>query len=782
MRWIVLTVFSFSGVCGLIYQVAWNRIFSLALGSSVYAFSLIVTTFILGLALGAMVFSKWCDGFSDRLYILGLLQAGVGIFALILLPLYGKIPFLNRLGYEVFGATFITVQWTNFGIIFFFLFLPTFMMGGQFPVVVKLIARNFSRVGNNIGNAYAFNTVGAIIGSFVGGFILIPLIGIQKTILVAVFLNLAIGLGLLIIVRKVSFNFKVYVIPAIAIICLVFAQSIPEWDKAIISSGSYMPYRIKDLDEAIRKTNRVLFYREGLHTTVTTELSVSGNIFLRVNGKTDASLALDMRTQLLSGYLPMFLHEGPDSVLVIGQGSGITLGAVEQFPSNEIDLVEISDGVIEGSRYFDPFNHFALDDQRLKIFLEDGRNHVALTDKRYDVIISEPSNPWISGVGTLFTLEFFQLLRDRLEPGGIACIWVHTNMSPESFKSIVKTYRQVFPKVVMWESIIGDDYLLIGSEKPYRLRYEEVQKYLEDPKIAMDMKKIGIHEVKDLMSLFLMSGKGLDNFSADAPIHTDDNLLLEFRAPAYIYKDERSTLVRELAPHFKIDTNIVSFRTIEDQKREEIQEAIARLKRSESQVEEIKRKARAQGLLEAAEEDFNAGRLVQAEQKYAEILMLEPDHVLAYLNIGKAYQAQDKIERAEWAYRKTIEINPFYVFGSIALAKLHIASGRYKDAIKTIEKLKSWYSKDAEAHVYLGLAYSFLKKNKQAEKAFKEALKLDPLLPQAHYYSGLYFAKNQPSQASKHLKKFLKLGPNVTSAKLIHNAKNLLNKLESSGS
>ena len=113
-----------------------------------------------------------------------------------------------------------------------------------------------------------------------------------------------------------------------------------------------MPYRIGDLSEAEARTNKILFYREGTHTTVTTELSVSGNIFLRVNGKTDASLAMDMRTQLLSGYLPMLLHADPKSALVIGQGSGITLGAVEQFPVKNVDLVEISSAVIEGFPFF----------------------------------------------------------------------------------------------------------------------------------------------------------------------------------------------------------------------------------------------------------------------------------------------------------------------------------------------------------------------------------------------------------------------------------------------
>ena len=778
LRWTTLIIFGVSGTCALIYQVAWNRIFSLLLGSSVYAFSLIVATFVLGLAFGAAAFARWCDKFSDRVCVFGVLQVGIGISVLMLLPFYGKIPLWNRWGYETLGAAFGKAQWTNFGIIFLFLLVPTFLMGGQFPVVVRLIAGNFYRMGRHIGNAYAFNTVGAIIGSFIGGFILIPFIGLQKTIIVAVFLNVTLGLCLLAFASKVSFNFKMYVIPSIVFCFLVSAKSIPPWDRAIMSSGSYMPYRIKDLDEAINRTNKILFYQEGLHTTVTTELAASGNIFLRVNGKTDASLALDMRTQLLSGYLPMLLHENPRSALVIGHGSGITLGAVERFPIESIDLVEISKGVIDGSRYFYPFNHDALSDKRVRVLLEDGRNHVALTDKKYDIIISEPSNPWISGVGTLFTEEFFQLLKSKLNPGGIACIWVHTNLSPESFKSIIKTYRRSFPNVVMWESIVGDDYLLIGSKEPYHLRYEKTQEHLLEPEIKKDMKKIGVKKVEDLMSLVLMSGEGLDRFSEKAPVHTDDNLLLEFSTPAYIYKDDRVSLVRQLTPYFNIDVNLVSFdKDLGERERNRIRKGIASLKRSQSQIEEIKRKARIQGLLESAEEDFNAGRIVQAERKYAEILMIEPEHIMAYLNLGKVYQVQEKPKRAEWAYRKTLDINPFYIFGSLALAKFQIAFGKAEDAVNTLQKLNAWHSGDAEAWVYLGLAYSFLKRNGKAGTAFEKALRLDPGLPEAYYYAGIFYASGNVFRAKRNLKTFLELASGETSPKLVERARKLLSEL-----
>ena len=350
----ILLAFGFSGWCALTYQIAWNRILSLLLGSSIYAFSLILTTFILGLALGTMVFSHMVNKFKNPLVVFGFLQIGIGVSAIAMIPLFENIPFINRWVYQNWNMEFATIQWSVFLVIFCFLFIPTFFMGGQFPVVVRLVVRKLGTLGHSIGKVYASNTVGTIIGSFLAGFVLIPWIGVQNTILVAVGLNLLVGTTVLVFSADLALNSKIYVLPAILVVCFLYGRSMETWDKSIISSGSYMPYRIGDLSEAEKKANKILFFKEGTHTTVTTELSVSGNIFLRVNGKTDASLAMDMRTQLLSGYLPMFLHEDPESVLVIGQGSGITLGAVEQFPIKSVDLVEISSAVIEGSRYFDP--------------------------------------------------------------------------------------------------------------------------------------------------------------------------------------------------------------------------------------------------------------------------------------------------------------------------------------------------------------------------------------------------------------------------------------------
>lgn len=775
----VLLAFGVSGFCALVYQLTWNRILSLLLGSSVYAFSLILSIFILGLALGTVGFARWVTRMKDLIKVFGLLQIGIGCSALAALPFFGEIPFVNRWVYQNWDIDFAAVQLSNLLIIFTLLFLPTFFMGAQFPVVVKLLTRGLSNLGSDVGRVYASNTVGTIVGSFVGGFLMIPFLGIQNSVLTAVFINLLLAVGLLSLSSSLKPWMKLYGLPLVLLVCLWGGVSMNAWNKAVISSGSFMPYRIKDLQQAEAGVNKILFYKEGTHTTVTTELAVSGNIFLRVNGKTDASLALDMRTQLLSGYLPMFFKQDPQSVLVIGQGSGITLGAVEQFSDvKEIDLVEISPAVIEGSQFFGPFNHQALDDSRLTTILEDGRNHVALSDKKYDVIISEPSNPWISGVGALFTKDFFHLLKNRLAEEGVACIWVHTNMSPESFKSITRSFSTVFPHVTMWESIVGDDYLLIGSSKEYGLPYERVQKLLKQETIGKDLNRIGIHNVRDLFSLMIMSRDQILRFSGEALIHTDDNSLLEFNAPKYIYKDDRDVLVRQLTPYIKAEPSFIKSNAPDADMRAAILAKFSGVERSESQVAEIKRHARIDQLLDEAMKAFNAGDYLRALSHYGEILKLDPEHVMTYLNRGNVLNALKRYEEAETSYRKTLALNPYYVFGSVALAKLYLSIGKPAQAVRVLEKVLEWYVGDGEVRVYLGLSYGIQKKSRQAIQEFEKALVLDSGYASAHYYLGVQTQKIDPAKSRKHLRAYLSAAETgIPNEKMVASAKKILKKL-----
>ncbi|MDG1928114.1 MAG: fused MFS/spermidine synthase, partial [Nitrospinaceae bacterium] len=220
----ILLSFAVSGLAALVYQVAWTRILSLLLGSSVYAFSLILAVFIFGLALGTAITSNLLERMRYLIRSFGITQIIIGFSSLFIVPLFGRIPFVNRWVYENLGQQFQLMQGANFITILGLLFIPTFFMGAQFPIVIKILATKLETVGQNVGRAYAFNTVGAIIGSFLAGFVLIPMLGIQATIFSMVFLNVLLGITLLAIGSQLSLNWKIYGLPGVFIFCVFISN------------------------------------------------------------------------------------------------------------------------------------------------------------------------------------------------------------------------------------------------------------------------------------------------------------------------------------------------------------------------------------------------------------------------------------------------------------------------------------------------------------------------------------------------------------------------------
>ena len=330
----------------------------------------------------------------------------------------------------------------------------------------------------------------------------------------------------------------------------------------------------------------------------------------------------------------------------------------------------------------------------------------------------------------------------------------------------------------MWESIAGDDYLLIGSENEYGLSYEKAQQYFSDETVGRDLHRIGIDNTPDLLSLMIMSREKLLEFSASAPLHTDDNSLLEFNAPKYVYKDDRAVLVRQLTPFIELEPEFVDFSKTDTGVRAKVAEKLSKLERSESQIEDIKSKAKLERLLDQAMEAYNVGDISSALQSYQEILELDPDHVMTHYNMGNIFLELRLMDKAESSYQSTLEINPFYVFGSIGLARLHVFSRQPDKAIKVLHDTLTWYAGDQEVSLYLGLAYAFKKDSERAIQEFKKSLEWDPVFPPAHYYLGIQYQTWNPKLAKKHLQTFLKLAPlRPGYENLQPKARKILNKL-----
>jgi spermidine synthase len=274
--------------------------------------------------------------------------------------------------------------------------------------------------------------------------------------------------------------------------------------------------------------------------------TLTGERSLAIDGKVDASTGRDMFTQKLLAHLPLLLHPDPRRVAIVGLGSGVTLASALAHPIASADVVEISPEVVEASAQFESVNRRALDDPRTRLVRGDGRTHLSLTSRRYDVVISEPSNPWMAGVAALFTQDFFRAVRERLEPGGLFCQWAHTyDIGDADLRSIVATFRAVFPDGTMW--LIGDgDLLLVGSERvapnpetkangSLVSRLDAMSLTWQRPGVREDLGAVGLREPFSLLSLFVGGPSEMSRYAAGAAVQTDDRMALEFSGPSAIF-------------------------------------------------------------------------------------------------------------------------------------------------------------------------------------------------------------------------------------------------------
>ena len=338
---------------------------------------------------------------------------------------------------------------------------------------------------------------------------------------------------------------------ALAAAVLVAGIALPHWDRLLLSSGAYKyaaAMRGPSLETALA-AGELLSYREGATGTVAVR-RLAGTVSLAIDGKVDASNAGDMLTQRLLAHVPLLLHPSPKRVAILGLGSGVTLGSALTHPLEAATVLEISPEVVDASRFFDADNHHALADPRTRLVLGDGRTHLMLGRETYDVIVSEPSNPWMAGISSLFTREFFAGAKARLAPGGVLCQWAHTyDISRDDLRSIVATFLTAFPDGSMW--LVGDaDVLLVGSTGPLDDRIAGIATAWQRPGVAEDLATVGAVEPYDITSLFVAHGAALKAWAEGAPLQTDDRSQLEFSGPRNIFglsRDDNATTLRELA-------------------------------------------------------------------------------------------------------------------------------------------------------------------------------------------------------------------------------------------
>ena len=523
-----------SGFVALVYEVTWTRILAMILGPTTYAFSAMLVAFIGGLAIGSAIAAAIVPRIRRHGLWLGVALMATAVIALLACLRLDSLPLTIAAAAGRADASFTSVFALQVGLAIALQLPMTIALGATFPLAIALAAPAREEMPADAAAIYAANTAGAITGALAGSFVLIPRLGLQASIQIASIA--AIAAGLIVAWRSSPTRSSHLAAALAAAAATAVAILMPQWNHERMANGGYRfapSLAAGDVATGL-EAGHLSYYREGAAGTVSVK-QLLGVTSLAIDGKVDASNGGDMLTQKLLAHLPLLLHDDPRSVYIIGLGSGVTLGAALSHPIEHATVSEISPEVVSASEAFAKENHQALHDPRTRLIVGDGRSHLLLSADTYDVIISEPSNPWMAGVSTLFTREFFLAARSRLKPGGILCQWAHTyNISDEDLRSIVATFLSAFPDGSAW--LVGEgDLLLIGATAPIRALEEGVTRGWQRPGVAADLAGAGVHDPFSVLTLFVARGRDLEQYSGRATIQSDDALSLEFSAPRAIY-------------------------------------------------------------------------------------------------------------------------------------------------------------------------------------------------------------------------------------------------------
>ncbi len=443
----VAIAYGISGFIALGYEVVWARILYIHSSHASYSFSLMLTVFLAGLALGGAGASRVLRRKRATVRHFGAIQVALGLLAILILHAFARLPALHL--EDWFGGYTVAYE---FLIAFVTLFPPTLLLGALFPVVGSLYTRERTQlVGLRIGRVNAFNTVGAIAGSLGAGFVLVPLLGLRNTTVALAVLNLALG--------AVALHFDrggrraLRLAPAGAMVATILAV-------AILPTGFY-------LGSYYTETDRLIFYKEGVETTVAVLEVPEDNFKISfVNGRDEVPTdRASMSAFRLLGHLPPLLRPGARNALVLSFGNGIATGTMNTHDIPVIDAVDLSPEMMEAAAVYSEENYDVLDSDRLRLHVEDGRNFLLRTEESYDIISVDATHPANASSWALFTSEFYQLIESRLAADGVFMQWIPIHgVREDDYRDILRTVWDIFPNMVLWSTGSTHSYVVATRE------------------------------------------------------------------------------------------------------------------------------------------------------------------------------------------------------------------------------------------------------------------------------------------------------------------------------
>lgn len=528
LQLVILFMATISGFAALGYEVVWFRTLIFTVVTDTYAFSLMLGTYLLGIGGGSIIAARRfrrprrSSQDSDTWFELGILEITIALLVVIgftiLIWLNVQLP-----RPPTSDPTFWAKTLRNTTLQALALILPTtLVLGYAFPLMVSLYTTNMKKMGRQVGRVTAFNTFGGIIGSLAAGFILIPLAGIQTSLLILAGFSASIGLVAFFFgpigQRKRAIAIAVAV-PTLLITALLFPmrphfgfQQIPTHERA-----------------------KLLFYRESADQTVMVTEDTGDRSIRRllINQQQATSTYLPgQRKNHLMGHLPLWACSDARKALVICFGSGGTFGALGLYDLDRVDCVEICSAVIDAASYFKEWNGDVLSRKHVRIIVDDGRSYLLTTKEEYDIITLEPMHPGLKGVSALYSVEFYQEAKNKLKPKGVLCQWIPLySMTGQDARALLATAVKVFPQSSLW--IVGSEGIILCARDSLHIDWKWLMRQVSDPMINKTLKKVYLDNPWTLLSGYLLGPEGLKQYTKDVSPVRDDHPFIEYSIPRH---------------------------------------------------------------------------------------------------------------------------------------------------------------------------------------------------------------------------------------------------------
>ena len=538
-----------SGACALAAEVIWTRLLSLTFGASVYTFSMILAVFLTGLGLGSAAAAwlarivnsprralAWCQA---------LLTVAIAWAAAVIFLALPNWPINPSLAPSAWFALQLDLARGALAM------LPAAILwGASFPFALAAIATPGEDTSRLVGRVYAANTVGSIIGATVCSLLLIPLLGTRDAQRVLIALA-AVASMMVLLAPSMKARVALVVTPLVAALLIATVPALPG---NLVAHGRYAV-------TWIGKTE-VLYVGEGMNSSVAvTNVLSSGATQFHVSGKVEASsLPQDMRLQKMLAHLPALVHPNPQSVLVVGFGAGVTAGSFLPYPSlKRLVICEIEPLIpTVVSTWFVKENNNVAKDPRTQIYFDDARSFVLTSHEQFDVITSDPINPWVKGAASLYTREYFQAVKQHLKPGGVVTQWVPLYESTlDAVRSELATFFEVFPDGTIWANTFdgrGYDIVLLGQVGPTRIDIVAMEQRFQDAgyrNVGVSLVESGFGTPVELFSTYAGSGADLKSWLVGAEINTDRNLRLQYLAGVGLNQYTAADILEQIVQHKK---------------------------------------------------------------------------------------------------------------------------------------------------------------------------------------------------------------------------------------